>query len=45
MHRADSPAPVRHGKLTFGDAEPIPEDQLKEQPAQPEEKGKPPVKK
>jgi hypothetical protein len=31
--------------ITFGDAEPIPEDQLKEQPAQPEEKGKPPVKK
>lgn len=31
--------------ITFGDAEPVPEDQLKEQPAQPDDKDKPPVKK
>jgi hypothetical protein len=31
--------------ITFGDIEPIPEDQLKEQPAGPDEKEKPPVKK
>ena len=31
--------------ITFSDAEPIPEDQLKEQPAKPDAKDKPPVKK
>jgi hypothetical protein len=31
--------------ITFGDTEPIPDDQLKEQPAKPDESDKPPAKK
>ena len=31
--------------ITFGDTEPVPEDQLKEQPDKPADKSKPPVKK